>query len=115
VLDLSGSWLADAPLAGIRPQRILLAAAGRCLSLVVSPVILYWTGLLAGFHSLSIALALGGSASLGSRSSHVAGGDPTLTGALFQDPALPRIFAGILVLFGLMILIPLVQVRTHGG
>ena len=46
---------------GISPRRTtssLLLAVG--LSLAVSPVILYWTGLLAGFRSPSIAFALAG-------------------------------------------------------
>ncbi len=102
---------------GISPRRStssLLLAVG--LSLAVSPVILYWTGLLAGFRSPLIAFALAGvSIAMGvlARLRPAATGPPL--GALFQDWRHRRIFAGLLVLLGLIILIPLVQVRTQAG
>ena len=102
---------------GILPRRnssSLLLAVG--LSLAVSPVILYWTGLLAGFRSLSIAFALAGvSIAMGVLARLRPPATEFHSGALFEDRRYSRIFAGLLVLLGLMILIPLVQVRTQAG
>ena len=102
---------------GILPRRTtssLLLAVG--LSLAVSPVILYWTGLLAGFRSPSIAFALAGvSIAMGFLARMRPAATQFPSDSLFQDRRYSRIFAGLLVLLGLMILIPLVQVRTQAG
>jgi hypothetical protein len=102
---------------GIAPRRSgswALLAVG--LSLAVSPVILYWAGLVWGFRSLPLALSLAGvSIGLGIAARLWLAARQADAGQLFETRRYRRIFTAVLAVLAMMLLIPLVQVRTQAG
>lgn len=106
-------WLG---LAGRRPLRgqgvaWVLAVA---LSLAISPVVIYWASLLAGFSRLVIALALAAVALLPSLLTP----SPPLTpspGPLFADPRKRRWALALLALLAALITLNYLQVRVDGA